>query len=164
MRATHRNEYHHKLPVNEPVDNGVSLPSVPSNNQLYDITRLRLYRVEHATKPKRHLPARLYDVVIQATIQIPTTASECVMRINARLDEEHSQKLVQLRKQNNLSVSDVVKQAIDLMYTLQKAEPKKKLKVLLASDFVGCGRGPKDLSTRYKTYLAEGLEEKHDSD
>jgi hypothetical protein len=86
------------------------------------------------------------------------------MRINARLDEEHSQKLVQLRKQNNLSVSDVVKQAIDLMYTLQKAEPKKKLKVLLTSDFVGCGRGPKDLSTRYKAYLAEGLEEKHDSD
>ena len=83
------------------------------------------------------------------------------MRINARLDEEHSQKLDILRKQTNLSVSDLMKQAIDLMYSIHQAEPKKRLKALLASDFVGCSHGPEDLSTDYKSYLAKELEKKY---
>ena len=85
------------------------------------------------------------------------------MRINARLDEEHSQKLAQLRKLDDLSVSDVVKQAIDLMYDQRTTEPKKKLRALLASNFIGCAQGPEDLSQNYKTYLARDLKEKHDT-
>jgi hypothetical protein len=85
------------------------------------------------------------------------------MRINARLDEEHSEKLEQLRKRTNLSVSDVVKEAIDFLYAHWTNEPGKKLHTLLTSDFIGCGRGPEDLSTNYKNYLAQGLEKKHDS-
>ena len=85
------------------------------------------------------------------------------MRINARLDSEHSEKLEQLRKHYNLSVSDVVKQAIDVMYAQQSNELKTKLKALLASEFIDCGNGPADLSSNYKSYLAQSLKDKHGS-
>jgi hypothetical protein len=85
------------------------------------------------------------------------------MRINARLDSEHSKKLEQLKKSHNLSVSDVVKQAIDLMHTQQNSEPKIKLEALLTSDFIGCGQGPENLSENYKSYLEQFLKEKYDS-
>ena len=68
------------------------------------------------------------------------------MRINARLDPEHSQKLEQLRKYTKLSVSDIVKRAIDVMYAQQTADPKMKLKTLLNSDFIGCFSDEPDLS------------------
>ena len=83
------------------------------------------------------------------------------MRINARLDSEHSKKLEQLRKHYNLSVSDVVKQAIDAMYAQQINESKTKLEALLASEFISCSEGPEDLSSNYKNYLAQSLRDKH---
>ena len=72
-------------------------------------------------------------------------------------------ELEQLRKPDDLSVSDTVKQAIDLMYDQRTTEPKKKLRALLASNFIGCAQGPEDLSINYKTYLAQDLKEKHDT-
>ena len=85
------------------------------------------------------------------------------MRINARLDSEHSEKLEQLRKHYNLSVSDVVKQAINVMYAQQRNESKTKLEALLVSEFISCGKGPEDLSSNYKNYLAQSLQDKHGS-
>ena len=85
------------------------------------------------------------------------------MRINARLDSEHSKKLEQLKKSRNLNVSDVVKQAIDLMHTQQNNELKIKLEALLTSDFIGCGQGPENLSENHKNYLEQSLKEEYDS-
>lgn len=82
------------------------------------------------------------------------------MRVNARLDLQQSQKLEQLKKSTDLSVSEIVKQAIDMIYAQQTAEPKKKLAALLSSDFIGCGQGPEALSVNYKNDLAQSLSQK----
>jgi hypothetical protein len=86
------------------------------------------------------------------------------MRITASLDEDHARKLEQLKRQNRLNTTQVIKQAIDLLYEQTKPSPEVKLKALLESDFIGCAEGSVDLSENYKQYLTEALPEKHGSD
>jgi len=38
------------------------------------------------------------------------------MRINARLDENHEQKLLAIQQATSLSTSEIIKQALDLLY------------------------------------------------
>ena len=83
------------------------------------------------------------------------------MRINARLDDDRVEKLKQLQSLTQLSASEIVKRAIDLLYRQQAGRPREKLYALLSSDFVGCAEGPEDLATRYKHYLTRDLENKH---
>lgn len=83
------------------------------------------------------------------------------MRINARLDDDRVEKLKQLQSLTQLSASEIVKRAIDLLYRQQAGRPREKLNALLSSDFVGCAEGPEDLATRYKHYLTRDLEHKH---
>lgn len=83
------------------------------------------------------------------------------MRINARLDDDRVKKLKQLQSLTQLSASEIVKRAIDLLYRQQAGRPREKLNALLSSDFVGCAEGPEDLATRYKHYLTRDLENKH---
>lgn len=82
------------------------------------------------------------------------------MRINARLDDERSEKLKQLQAETNLSATEVLKRAIDLLYTRHSEEPRRKLDLLVNSDFVGCATGDEDLSTNYKADLI-GMNSKH---
>lgn len=84
-----------------------------------------------------------------------------MMRINARLDSERTEKLKQLQLQTHLSASEVVKRAIDLLHRQQADQYQERLDALLSSDFIGCAEGPTDLSTNYKQRLAESLETKH---
>ena len=83
------------------------------------------------------------------------------MRINARLDDERSEKLRQLRALTRLSTSEIVKRAIDRLYREHAGRSRDRLDALLSSDFVGCAEGPPDLASRYKQYLASDLKEKH---
>lgn len=83
------------------------------------------------------------------------------MRINARLDEIHSQKLEFLKRATNAGVSEVVKDAIDAYYERVKGQKPSAAEIFWKSGFVGIAEGPEDLSARYKEYLAEGLEAKH---
>ena len=83
------------------------------------------------------------------------------MRVNARLDDERSEKLRQLQSLTRLSTSEIVKRAIDLLHRQQVGRSRDKLDALLSSDFVGCAEGPADLASRYKHYLIRDLEEKH---
>ena len=75
------------------------------------------------------------------------------MRINARLDEEHSRKLEHLKDVHNKSVSDILKQAIDLLYEQNTSVPKKQLSRLLDSEFIGVAEGPESLASDYKQEL-----------
>ena len=85
------------------------------------------------------------------------------MRINARLDDDRSEKLRQLQSLTRLSTSEIVKRAIDHLYLQQAGRSRERLDALLSSDFVGCAQGPTDLASQYKRYLARDLEEKHGS-
>ncbi len=83
------------------------------------------------------------------------------MRVNARLDDERAEKLRQLQSLTQLSTSEIVKGAIDLLHRQQAERSRDKLNALLSSDFVGCAEGPADLASQYKRYLIRDLEEKH---
>ena len=85
------------------------------------------------------------------------------MRINARLDDERAEKLKQLQSMTRLSVSEIVKRAIDLLHRQQVRPSRERLDALLSSDFVGCAEGPVDLADRYKNYLTQDLGEEHGS-
>lgn len=45
----------------------------------------------------------------------------------------------------------------------RRGQPGEGIDALLSSDFVGCAEGPEDLASRYKWYLTQDLEEKHDT-
>lgn len=83
------------------------------------------------------------------------------MRINARLDETHSQKLEYLKRATNAGVSEVVKDAIDVYYERVKGSKASAAEIFSKSGFIGIAEGPEDLSTRYKQVLTEDLEAKH---
>ena len=85
------------------------------------------------------------------------------MRISARLDDEYMSKLELLKKQNQLSTTAVIKLAIDTLYALRMPKSGGTIQELLASDFVGIWKGPKDGSVNYKKYVIEYLDEKASS-
>ena len=82
------------------------------------------------------------------------------MRINARLDDSYEKKLLAIQQATALSTSEIVKQALDLLYektTLTGRQKNQKLIEMLA----GTAEGPEDLSVNYKVYLYQGCKEKH---
>ncbi len=84
------------------------------------------------------------------------------MRINARIDEQHSERLRFLTRSTNASVSEVLKRAIDLYYEHRRRECGDATAALTASGFVGVADGDPELSTTYKQRLSEELLSKHD--
>jgi hypothetical protein len=83
------------------------------------------------------------------------------MRINARLDENHEQKLLAIQRVTSLSTSEIIKQALDLLYEKTTLSDKEKNRKLLEK-LAGIGHGPADGSVNYKKYVAEYLDEKFD--
>jgi hypothetical protein len=86
------------------------------------------------------------------------------MRINARLDEETSNDLLFLRQElGETSVTDVLKYS--LKRTAQELRDKLRAKsqkqIWLTSGFIGCIDGAEDLSSNYKHYVAEAVDEKY---
>ena len=84
------------------------------------------------------------------------------MRINARLDDSRARKIVYLTSSTKLSVSEIVKRAIDLYYERVQREASKGAQLLESGGFVGCAEGPSDLSESYKEELFGALEAKLD--
>ncbi len=85
------------------------------------------------------------------------------MRINARLDDEYSRKLEQLKATHHMGVSDILKRAIDLLYAQETAAPRQKLSALLGSELIGIGDAPENLASDYKQLLNADLSAKHDT-
>ena len=81
------------------------------------------------------------------------------VRINARLDARHADKVQELALATGSSVSDVIRDAIDY-YHQARAGGAGKGRVALQR-LVGCATGPRDLSSDYKRYLSRGLDAKH---
>jgi len=77
-------------------------------------------------------------------------------RLNARIDRELASKVMYLRERTGRSTTEVIKASIEAYYqALTKQQPLD-----LLADFVGCARGPRELSTTYKASLADSLEKK----
>jgi len=84
------------------------------------------------------------------------------MRINARLDEDHRRKLQYLMRATGSRVSDIVKQAIDLLYAQAEQAKGRPDELLTRSGFVGCGEGSEDLTVSYKDELKASMLAKHE--
>lgn len=85
------------------------------------------------------------------------------MRITARIDDSYEKKLKTIQQITHLSTTEIIKQALDLLYEKTELTGKEKNQQLLEK-FAGIAVGPEDLSENYKEYLYQGLKEKHGID
>ena len=89
---------------------------------------------------------------------LPADANE--IRINARLTGEDAKRFRELQRREGLSASDLLRDALREYHAAHTKPVRDAASLLEASGFLGGGDGPEDLSTRYKSYLTEALEEK----
>lgn len=83
-------------------------------------------------------------------------------RVNARLDPERTLKMRQLEEVNDLSTSDVMKKAIDVLYEQDVGSSRKSAhEILTESGFIGMAADPEAAHPDYKEELRRILEAKH---
>ena len=85
------------------------------------------------------------------------------MRITARIDDSYEQKLKAIQQKTHLNTTEIIKQALDLLYEKTELSGREKNQKLLQM-LAGTAQGPEDLSVNYKEYLYQGWKEKHDID
>ncbi|MGR9053936.1 MAG: ribbon-helix-helix domain-containing protein [Gammaproteobacteria bacterium] len=83
------------------------------------------------------------------------------MRITARIDEEYEKKLKAIQQKTQLNTTEIIKQALDLLYEKTELSGKEKNQQLLKK-LAGIGHGPADGSENYKKYIAETIDAKFD--
>jgi hypothetical protein len=84
------------------------------------------------------------------------------MRVNARLDDDHSRKLEVLTRLTGSTVTDVLKRAIDLYYETLGRDRRRAAEVLEEQRFIGAAAGDPNLSETYKALLSDLVAAKHD--
>lgn len=107
---------------------------------------------------------RLSSACVDASFVIPSydaLTGASIMRINARPDDEHSEKLRYLASITGANVSEILKQAIDLYYQRQRLERRDPRTILEESGFIGVAEAGEDLSSSYKAALESELCVKH---
>lgn len=82
------------------------------------------------------------------------------MRITVRVDNSYEQKIKIIQQRTHLNTTDVIKQAIDLLYEKAELSGKEKNQKLIQM-LAGTAEGPEDLSITYKKYLDQDWKEKH---
>ena len=82
------------------------------------------------------------------------------IRINARLTGEDARHFRDLQRREGISASDLLRDALREYHAARSKPRVDAAKLLDASGFIGGGEAPADLSTRYKSYLIDALEEK----
>ena len=79
-------------------------------------------------------------------------------RINARIDEELAEKLAEIKRITGQGTSTIIKLALDAY--IEQLRVTTAAPALALREFVGCGEGDADLSTRYKDSLPVSLRKK----
>lgn len=82
------------------------------------------------------------------------------MRITVRVDNSYEQKIKIIQQRTHLNTTDVIKQAIDLLYEKAELSGKEKNQKLIQM-LAGTAEGPEDLSITYRKYLDQDWKEKH---
>ena len=82
------------------------------------------------------------------------------IRINARLTGEDARRFRDLQRREGVSASDLLRDALREYHDARIKPRTDAAKILAASGFLGGGEGAADLSTRYKSYLIDTLEDK----
>jgi len=84
------------------------------------------------------------------------------MEIQAQLTEVEAQKVFFIQEQTQQDLIEILKKAIDLYYQILQIPEKTPLQILEESGFIGCCSVESELSTSYKSVLAEELNKKYD--
>jgi hypothetical protein len=82
------------------------------------------------------------------------------IRINARLTGEDARRFRELQRREDISASDLLRYALREYHAARNKARTDAATLLGASGYLGGGEGPADLSTRYKSYLTDTLEDK----
>lgn len=85
------------------------------------------------------------------------------MRITARIEGEYETKLKAIQQKTQLNTTEIIKQALDLLYEKTELSGKEKNRKLLEM-LAGTAEGSEDLPENYKEYLYQGWKEKHGID
>ncbi|UBF29264.1 CopG family transcriptional regulator [Kovacikia minuta CCNUW1] len=83
------------------------------------------------------------------------------MEITTQLDETHAGKLAYIQQQTNLSLADVLEQAIDLYYQKLQQSADDPLAKLKQGHFIGRFKAAPDFATNSKAILQD-LMQQHD--
>lgn len=83
------------------------------------------------------------------------------MRLNARLTDELSKKLLALERTTGQSRSDIVRAALERYFEETPVPGRSVRDAIHESGLIGCGEAEADLSGSYKSRLRESLERKH---
>ena len=78
-------------------------------------------------------------------------------RLNARITDGLAEKVEFLRRRTKLSVTEILKESIQLYYERVRSQPAGTIEILNKSGFVGCADGDESLSETYKEDLARSL-------
>ncbi len=81
-------------------------------------------------------------------------------RINARIDDELSRRVDELRRRTGQTVTEVIEAALQAWTRDQTAERPSAAEVFASTGFVGSGKGPRDLARNAKKHLSESLARK----
>ena len=83
------------------------------------------------------------------------------LRINARLDEQAASDLEFLKNSTHANNTEALKAALHFYADFLRNEAQRSKQALLDSGFIGSFEGPEDLSSNYKKYVAEAIDEKY---
>ena len=81
-------------------------------------------------------------------------------RINARIDDELSRQLEELRRRSGKTLTEVIEAALRAWTRDQLGRRLSAAEVFASTGFVGSGEGPRDLARNSKKYLTESLKRK----
>lgn len=84
------------------------------------------------------------------------------MEIITNITKITADKLVYIQTQTQEEINQILELAIDSYYQKIKGKQKTSLELLEESGLIGCISAESDLSTNYKSVIAEGLESKYD--
>jgi len=89
--------------------------------------------------------------------------SDYIMEITIHLNDEQREKLSYIQQNSDLNVETLLNDAIDQQYGALNSSTSNSLEILRKSGFIGCSAGESDLSSNYKTILAQEWSEKYDN-
>lgn len=81
-------------------------------------------------------------------------------RINARIDDDLSRQLEELRRRSGQTVTEIIEAALRAWTKEQLGKKHSAAQVFASTGFIGSGEGPRDLARNSKKYLAESLKRK----
>ena len=81
-------------------------------------------------------------------------------RINARIGDDLSRQLEELRRRTGQTVTEIIEAALRAWTKEQRGKKPSAAQVFASTGFIGSGEGPRDLARNSKKYLAESLKRK----